>query len=105
MITFHRITQNVVPTTGYVTPILRTFQGNGIFKRRDPQVYKDLGLVAEASATILFECETYGYRAYSEDFVQPGDTTEILGIKWTAKSVNPVAIDGLVILAYIVVGK
>jgi hypothetical protein len=105
MITFSRVTQAYDPTTGSVTPTVRTFDGEGIMKRADPAKFKAGTLISSASAMLIFECESYGYKAYSDDFVREGDTTEILGTTWTVAEVNPVAIDGLVILAYILVGK
>lgn len=105
MITFTRVTQAYDPATGGVTPTTRTFNGEGIMKRADPTKFKPGTLIPESAAMLVFECEAYGYKAYSPDFVQEGDTTDILGTTWFASQVNPVAPDGLVILAYILVVK
>ena len=106
MITFSRVIQTSDPITGTVSPTTRQFVGSGFMKSEKPDAYEALGLVAKSSTTIVFSCREYGYRAHSSDFVMAGDTTVILGMRWTVASVRiKVALDGIVVLAYIVVSK
>jgi len=104
-VTFSRRVPGVhAPATDTWTgPTATTITGAGIQKKGDPQRYLALGLV-RASAVTLFAAPTdYGLRAYTSDFVVPGDTIEHNGVTLTVRDVDPnPAPDGIVIAATIV---
>jgi hypothetical protein len=103
MITFSRVTQLEDEATGAVTPTVTTVTGSAIQVRSDPERLKALGLTLTIAITLLFTPTTYGLRAQTADFVQPLDTVEWNGQTYTVKDVEPVAPDGIVIVARVVV--
>jgi len=106
MITFTRAGAGVYDpatdtTSGAVTT---TITGSAIQVRADPQRYLARELIMSTNPTLLFTPTTYGLHAYTSEFVQPGDTVDWNGVTFTVKDVEPVAPDGIVIIARIVVG-
>lgn len=87
------------------TETITTIDGEAIFVRGKPLTYQRLGLVESAAPTILFSPTLYTLHAWTPEFVLPGDTIVVDGVTLTAKDVAPVAPDGVVILARIVVTK
>ena len=104
MLTFTRTIQNIDPLTGAATPVVSTISGEGILVRGNPQRYRDLGLVLATMPTILLTLNGYPLKAFTPEFVLPGDVTTLNGVVMTVKDVDPVAPDGFVIVARIVVG-
>jgi hypothetical protein len=70
----------------------------------DPERYAAKGLVLQNTLTLLFCPTLYGYHAYTPEFILPGDVVQWNGVNLTAKDVETVAPDGVVIIARIVVG-
>lgn len=62
-----------------------------------------LGLVESKAMTLGFTPTDYSLKAHTTEFVQPADTTVINGLTWTVRDVQPVAPDGFVIYARIIV--
>lgn len=105
MLTFTRATQGHDPETGQVTPTTSTITGEGIVVRGDAQRYKALGLVESVAPCILFTPSSYPLKAFTDEFVQPGDTVDLLGTTYTVRDVQPTALDGYVIVARIIVSR
>jgi hypothetical protein len=105
VITFTRTTPGTHdPTTGaWSDPTVTTITGSAIQVRGDPRRYQALELVLSTMPTLLFGPTDYGLRAGTAEFVQPGDTT-VWGTKiYTVRDVDPIAPDGVVIAARIVI--
>ena len=86
-------------------PVITTIAGNAVQVRGTPQTYASLSLIESAAPTLLFTPSTYGYLANSDGFVLPGDTVVWAGETYIVKDVTPIAPDGVVIAARIVVSK
>jgi len=92
------------PTTDtWTSPVTSTIDGSAIQVRGNPQRYAALGLILATMPTLLFTPVAYGLRAFTTEFVLPGDTVVWNGVTYTAKDIDPVAPDGLVIVARIIV--
>jgi len=105
MVTFTRKTITVDESTGQTTENVSTITGSAIQVRGKADTYARLGLAQSAAPTLLFTPTDYDLHAHSDEFVMPGDTVEWAGSTYTAKDVDPVAIDGFVIIARIAVVK
>lgn len=81
-----------------------TITGSAIQVRGDPQKYLALELIMSTNPTLLFTPTVYPLRANTAEFVQAGDTVVWTGVTFTVKDVDPVAPDGFVVIARIVVG-
>lgn len=103
-LTFTRTTPGTTdPLTETTTgAAVTTITGEGIVVRGDPQRYRALELSLSTAPTILFAPTVYALRAYTTDFVQPGDTTVLNGVAMTVRDVSPIAPDGMVIAARII---
>jgi len=99
-VTFTHTTPGTYDATTDTTtsPVTTTVTGNAMQVRGDPETYKALGLVEYEAPTLLFVAQTYG------EVPQVGDTTDWASITYTVKSVQPLAPDGYVILARVVIG-
>lgn len=86
-------------------PSTVTFEGNCIAVRGSVQRYQALNLVLSTTVTLFFDRRSYGDRMFTSDFVQPGDTVEWAGVTYSVKDVEPIAPDGIVIAARIIVGS
>jgi DNA/RNA endonuclease YhcR with UshA esterase domain len=105
MITFTRVTQTQDETTGLLTPVTTTITGEAVQVRGHPQRYAALGLRLDTMPTLLVTPTTYPLLANGDEFVLPGDTVEWTGEVFTVRDVEPVAPDGRVIVARVVVAK
>jgi hypothetical protein len=105
MITFTRTTMTHDPEAETVTPTTSTITGNAIQVRGNPARYGALGLTQSTHPTLLFTPTSYNLKAFTTAFVQPGDVVAWNDEDYTVRDVDPVAPDGFVILARIIVGK
>ncbi len=80
-----------------------TITGSAIQVRGNATRYRDLGLNISAMPTLLFTPTSYPLYANTTEFVQPGDTVTWNELVYTVKDVDPVAPDGYVIVARIIV--
>lgn len=80
-----------------------TITGSAIQVRGDSARYRDLGLVLSTMPTLLVTPSAYPLKANTDEFVLPGDTVEWNDQTLTVKDVDPVAPDGYVIVARIIV--
>jgi hypothetical protein len=93
------------PETGlHTSPTTSTITGSAIMVRGKPQRYEALGLNLTTMPTLLFTPDDYQLSAFSTDFVRPGDTVSWRSVTYTVKDVEPIAPDGVVIMARIIVG-
>jgi hypothetical protein len=106
MITFTRTDPGTYdPETGLHTgESTSTITGTAIQVRGDPQRYEVQSLNLATMPTLLFSPTSYNLSAFSDDFVRPGDTVVWRTVTYTVKDVEPIAPDGVVIMARIVVG-
>ena len=104
MVTFTRTTLTIDPATDQATATTTTLTGNAIQVRGDPQRYKELNLVLSTAPTLFFAPTDYNLEAFGSGFVQPGDTVVWASKTYTVKDVTPIAPDGVVIAARIIVG-
>ena len=104
-ITFTRTTPGTEAADGTFTgAATTTIVGDGILVQGDPQAYARLGLTQAAAPCILFAPSGYPLKAYTDEFVLPGDTTVINSTTYVVREViKTVAPDGYVVLAKIAV--
>lgn len=70
----------------------------------NPEEYAALGLILDTTPVIGFTPADYPLRAFTPDFVLPGDVTQLNGVPFTvAKLLKVVAPDGFVIYSRIAV--
>ena len=103
MISFVRTAPGVhdPATDTWTAPSVTTVTGSAIQVRGDPRRYAALGLVLTTMPTLFFAPTTYG------QCPEPGDSVLwplVNGKTYTVKDVDPIAPDGVVIAARIVVG-
>jgi hypothetical protein len=106
MIVFTRTAQGTFdPITGtFGAPIVTAITGEGILMSGDPEQYAALGLVLDTTPVIGFTTDDYPLRAYTPEFVLPGDGTVLNGVPFTVvKLLKVVAPDGFVIYSRIAV--
>jgi hypothetical protein len=99
MITFTRTTQTYNQATGDVVPVVTTVTGSAIQVKGDPQRYQAMGLILATMPTLLFTPTSYG------QVPKPGDAVTWSGVDYTVRDVDPLAPDGVVILARVVIGR
>lgn len=104
MVTFTRRAQSYTDATDVTTEAVTTITGNAIQVRGDPRRYKALNLVLTTMPTLFFSPTTYTARAGTDEFIQPGDTVVWATKTYTVKDVDPIAPDGVVIAARVVIG-
>ena len=100
--TFTRKTQTLDPETGVMKTVETTVTGAAFRQMRgDPHVYAELGLSLTENPQLFFTPTTYG------EVPKPGDevTWPTGGTVYKVKSVNPLAPDGVVIAAKVVIGR
>ena len=104
---FARFEQGVEAADGtFGTPTQTTVSGEGVLVAGDPQEYEAMGLTLSSGPTVLFTPHAYPLRAFTSEFVLPGDTTEINGVTFTVKAVlKVVAPDGYVVTSRIAIGR
>ena len=86
-------------TDTYTTPTSTTVSGSAMQVRGTPEQNVVLGLVESEAPTLLFAPTTYG------GVPEPGYTVSWNSVTYTVKAVTPVAPDGTVILARVVVAR
>ena len=84
-----------------MTVVETTVVGNAMQVRGDPLRYQALGLSLTENLTLLFTPTTYGQRPEPSDEV----TWPTNGTVYHVEDVDPVAPDGVMILARIVIGR
>ena len=101
--TFTRTVQSAEGTDGtFGAPTVTTIVGDGMLVAGDPQEYAAVGLAIISGPTVLFTPTTYPLKAFTSEFVLPGDKTTINDIEFTvSKILKVVAPDGYVIMARI----
>jgi hypothetical protein len=104
-VTFTRRTVTMDESTGQTTETTSTITGGAIQVRGRPDTYRALSLIESSAPTLLFTPTTYNLHAGSDEFVMPGDEVTWAGETYTARDVSPVAPDGFVIAARIVVTR
>lgn len=105
MITFTRQRLTYDPTTDTSTNVVTTITGNAIQVSGKPDTLRALSLIDSGAPTLLFTPTSYGLRAGTDDFVRAGDTVVWAGATYTVKDVAPVAPDGFVIVARVIVAR
>lgn len=90
-------------TDSWVGASTSSITGNAIQVKGDPQRYEALGLTLSTMPTLLFAPTGYPLRAFTPEFVMPGDYVEWNGILATVKDVSTVSPDGTVVIARIIV--
>lgn len=84
-------------------PATTTITGSAIQVRGTPQRYQALELVLSTMPTLFFTPDDYPLLANTDAFVLAGDTVVWTGDTYTVKDVDPIAPDGYVIAARIIV--
>lgn len=84
-------------------PTKSTIAGVCIKSKSNPQRYGALGLDLVTMPTLFVVPSVFPLRAYSPEFVLPGDVVVWNGVSYTVKDCDPLALDGGVISARIVV--
>jgi hypothetical protein len=93
-------------TDTWSAPTETTITAEGIIlPRGDPQRYAALGLVASASPTLFLAPTDYERRAFTPEFILPGDSVVINDLTFVVKDVEVLAPDGVVITARVIVSK
>ena len=102
-VTFTRTAATYDATGGGVAPVETTITGNAFRTtprtRLDLMRYESLGLVQSDAPTLLFAPTTYG------ETPAPGDVVTWNSIDYTVRSVDPVAPDGVTIIARVVISR
>jgi hypothetical protein len=88
----------------FSSPVTSTITGNAIQVRGKADRYRELGLSLSTEPTLFFTPTTYPLAANGSEFVLPGDTVSWASKTYTVKDVDPIAPDGYVIAARIIVG-
>ena len=104
MVTFTRRAPTYAAGSDTLTETVTTITGSAIQVRGDPRRYKALGFVLTDMPTLFFSPTSDGLRAGTDEFVQPGDTVVWATRTYTVKDVDPIAPDGVVIAARVVIG-
>lgn len=104
-LTFLRVTPGTEATDGtFGTPTRKVITGTGLMVASNPQEFAAAGLTLTNPLTLLFAPAAYLLRAYSADFVLPGDVVTVNATVYTVRAIlNVVAPDGYIILARIAV--
>lgn len=103
MITFTRLTLTIDPATELATPTTTTITGSAIQVKGDPRRYEADGLTLSTMPTLFFTPTSYALRAFTDEFVKPGDTVVWQTTTYVVRAVDPLAPDGFVIAARIIV--
>lgn len=104
MITFTRTALAVDPATEVAVETVTTITGSAIQVAGDPRRYAADGLTLSTMPTLFFTPTTYALRAFTDEFVKPGDTVVWQSVQYVVRAVDPIAPDGFVIVARIIVG-
>jgi hypothetical protein len=72
-------------------------------KASDPVRFRELSLTFEKAVTLFVAPETFGLRAYTDEFIKPNDTLTWNGVTMTVRAVGPlIALDGIVVAGTII---
>jgi hypothetical protein len=105
VVTFTRLTKTFSASDEtFSSPTSSTITGSAIQVRGKPDRYRDLNLSLATDLTLFFTPTTYPLAANGSEFVLPGDTVSWASKTYTVKDVDPIAPDGFVIAARIIVG-
>jgi hypothetical protein len=104
-VTFTRTRQTYDATTGHSTPTVTTISGNAVGVRGNLQRYQALSLTLATAVTLLIVAEDYGLAAFTSDFVQAGDVAAWGGLDYTVRDCDPIAPDGVVIAARVIITR
>ena len=108
MTTFSRVSPGTYDATTdtYTSPSTSTIAGSAIQVRGDPVRYQALSLVLSEAPTLFFVPTDYNLRAFTSEFVMPGDTVEWNEQEFTVRDVIVTsAPDGFVVCSRIIVAK
>lgn len=87
-------------------PSKTAITGEGILMSGDPEEFAAQELILDTTPVIGFTPDDYPLRAFTPEFVLPGDKTAINGVDFTvAKLLKVVAPDGYVIYSRIAVTR
>lgn len=103
MVTFTRNGSTYDGATDTSTPVVTMITGSAVQVRGNPERYRELSLVESLAPTLLFSPTDYNLRAGSTDFVREGDSVVWAEQTFVVKDVAPIAPDGFVIAARIIV--
>ncbi len=104
-LTFTLRTSSYDEATGLTSETVATIAGEAILKSdAEPVMYAEAKLVPSLAPMLLFTPDDYPKRAYTTEFLMPGDETTLNGVPMTVKAVRPIAPDGFVVAAYVIVG-
>lgn len=88
----------------WTAPSTTAIAGEGILMSGDPEEFAAQELILDTTPVVGFTPATYPLRAYTPEFVMPGDQTVINNVLFTvAKILKVVAPDGFVIYSRIAV--
>lgn len=93
-------------TETWSNPVTTAIAGEGILMSGDPEEFAAQELILETTPVVGFTPEGYPLRAFTPEFVLPGDKTVINNVGFTvAKLLKVVALDGFVIYSRIAVTR
>lgn len=90
-------------TRTWTSPTSTTITGSAFQKRSNPQRYAALGLNLSTMPTLFFTPDDYELMAYTTEFVLPGDSVDWNDLTFKVEAVDPIAPDGFVIAANLIV--
>lgn len=108
MIVFTRNSPGVYveATDSWTAPSTSAIAGEGILMSGDPEEFAAQELILETTPVVGFTPEDYPLRAFTPEFVLPGDKTVINSVDFTvAKLLKVVAPDGFVLYSRIAVTR
>lgn len=93
-------------TDSWSAPVTSVITGEGILMSGDPEEFAAQELILETTPVVGFTPNDYPLRAFTPEFVLPGDSTVINDVTFTvAKLLKVVAPDGYVVFARIAVTR
>lgn len=98
-VTITRSTSSYDPTTDSMTVTSSEIVGVAVRVEGNPITYQRLGLVESEAPTLCFSPRTYG------ETPAPGDKITWGQVQYTVRDVNPLAPDGVTILAHLVIAR
>lgn len=99
-VTFTRTTHTYNASADTYTTATSTITGSAVSKKTGAaHLFRELGLVSSKARLLLFTPNTYG------DLPREGDTVSWESETWTVSHVYPLAPDGVVIFADVVIVK
>lgn len=96
---------NLDEVTGQITPTTSQISGQAfLISRGDPLEYEALKLLPSMAPTLFFVPEGYPLKAYTPEFLLPGDTCVFNGVPMTVRAVYGItAPDGYVVCCYVII--